>query len=137
MSKNAKKTAPVVGHRDGQNEPSNHEVFQFENSLPQKSQKYNGFVAPALPHGKDNPIPSRTLVGILRLKNGRELTRLIEHERRTGVPICASVDPRNPGYYLAGSSDELEAYITALDRRIKSVSLTRSYCARTLRGMKG
>lgn len=137
MSKSAKKTAPVVGHRDGQGEPSNHEVFQFKDSLPQKPKKYNGFVASVLPHGKESPIPGRALVELLELKNGRELTRLIEHERRAGLPICASVDSRNPGYYLAGSPDELEAYITALDRRIKNVSMTRSYCARTLRGMKG
>lgn len=91
-----------------------------------------GIVSAMLSHGRENAITGQALVDLLGLRSGRELTKLIEVERRTGSPICASLNSRNPGYFLAETSEELKRYIASLDRRIREVSMTRSCCIKTL-----
>lgn len=90
-----------------------------------------------LGHGRGNAIPGRDLVAILQLKDGRELTKLIEKERRCGEPICATTNSENPGYFLAEDTEELEQYIRSLDRRLKNVRTTREACQDTLIRMTG
>lgn len=94
-------------------------------------------VSAMLLHGKDNAITGGKLVEILELKDIRELTQLIERERRAGLPICASTDQTRPGYYLAAGTAELEAYINSLDRRLHNVSQTRRHLESTLLRMTG
>lgn len=95
-----------------------------------------GKVASLLLVGAENAIPGNNLVKALNLKNLRELTKLIEQERKQGTPICASVcDER--GYYLAGSPAELSRYIMSLDRRLRNISATRLSLEDTLCRMSG
>ena len=90
-----------------------------------------------LPRGRENAVTGRELVGLLRLRSIRELTQLIERERRAGAPICASNDTALPGYYIAADERELAAYISSLDRRVKNIRLTRQYLKTTLKRMGG
>lgn len=106
------------------------------NIVPQYEDYSKGFVSRHLSHGLGNAISGESLVNMLRLKNLRELTQLVERERRDGSPICASTDKRHPGYFLATDADELALYIKALDRRLHNVGLTRKYCAKTLKKMQ-
>lgn len=87
--------------------------------------------------GEENAIPGKVLVERLQLKDPRELTRLIERERRDGFPICATTNHENPGYFLAEGPEAMERYINSLDRRLKNVRLTREACQETLNRMTG
>lgn len=94
-------------------------------------------VSKLLMTGKANAITGGKLVEILELKDIRELTQLIERERRAGLPICASTDQTWPGYYLAADTAELEAYINSLNRRLHNVGQTRQHLESTLLRMTG
>lgn len=89
-----------------------------------------------LPLGKENAIPGRDLVKILGLKDLRTLSKIVEHERRTGMPICASVTGER-GYYLARDAEELSEYIKSLSRRVLSTRKTLVYLEDTLDFMMG
>lgn len=78
-------------------------------------------VSKLLMTGKANAITGGKLVDMLELKDIRELTQLIEGERRAGSPICATTDSNRPGYYLAADAAELEEYMNSLDRRISNI----------------
>lgn len=87
--------------------------------------------------GEENAIPGKTLVEMRGLKDVRDLTRIVEQERRAGHPICATTDYKNPGYFLAETPEDLEKYIDSLDRRLKNIRLTREACQETLLRMSG
>lgn len=87
--------------------------------------------------GEANAIPGKELVSLLGLRNLRELTRIVEQERRAGAPICASVAGEDRGYFLASEPAELERYVRSLDRRLKNVRETREACQDTLCRMTG
>lgn len=87
-------------------------------------------------HGAENAITGDSLVREMGLADLRQLTAIIERERKEGVPICASC-VCDRGYYLAETPAELEEYIKSLDRRLKNIRLTRTACDETLRRMSG
>lgn len=78
-----------------------------------------------LSRGVANAISGKHLMTILNLRDGRDITRQVEKERHAGIPICATTNSGNPGYYLPDSPAELERYIKSLDRRLKNVRETR------------
>lgn len=73
--------------------------------------------------GRANAVPGRDLVRLLGLHDLRELTQIIEKERRAGEPICASVSAPH-GYYIADSPDELRRYLHSLQRRKGEIGRT-------------
>lgn len=75
--------------------------------------------------GRANAVPGKELVNLLGLKDLRELTKVVERERREGTPICASVCGVR-GYYLAETPEELTAYLGSLYHREREVSRTRT-----------
>lgn len=90
-----------------------------------------------LSKGKKNAIPGKDLVVILKLNDLRELTQIIERERKDGLPICASTDTNSRGYYLADGPDELWEYIKSLGRRLQNIGITRKHLEDTLDRMTG
>lgn len=94
-------------------------------------------IADVLQYGEANAVPGRYLVGLLGLKDGRELTKIVEHERRAGVPVCATTNSIHPGYYLAEDAAEFERYLRSLDRRLRHIRRTRDSCQDTLLRMTG
>ena len=94
--------------------------------------RQSGVVSSLLMTGEANALPARELVALLGVKDCREVSKLVERERRAGVPICASVSGEDRGYYLASTPAELERYLRSLDRRLKSIRLTREACQDTL-----
>ena len=94
-------------------------------------------VFPLLGHGKENAVPGHELAALLGLGDLRELTRIVERERAAGIPVCATCDSQQPGYYLACEPSELAAYIKSLDRRLYNVRRTRDRLADTLEEMTG
>lgn len=90
-----------------------------------------------LPIGAENAISARTLAEVLGLKDIRSVSRLIELERRAGVPICAATGGEGRGYFLPSSPGELEDYLKQLNHRISQIRRTWSACENTLRRMSG
>lgn len=62
----------------------------------------------------------------------RQLSQAIEHERRQGIPICASCDSKNPGYYLAADKGEMQRYCDSLRHRAGEIHATRRACIKTI-----
>ena len=83
-----------------------------------------GLVASVLSEGRKNALTGREIKCLLALKDGRDVTALVERERRGGVPICATCDSKRPGYYLPQTPGELEAYNHSLRRRIRNITST-------------
>ena len=91
-----------------------------------------GTVSKLLSVGRTGAITGATLVQILKLKDLRELTQMVETERRAGIPICATTDSASPGYFLADSPEELQTYLSSLDRRLLNIRRTRQNLEDTL-----
>lgn len=93
-----------------------------------------GSLASILLTGKVNAVPGREIKRILGLKDAREVSAIVEQERRGGVPICASCDHRNPGYYLPETQAELKEYCRSLRGRIGEINRTLEALEDTLTG---
>ena len=83
-----------------------------------------GMISSVLSEGKENALTGREIKRLLDLQSGRDVTALVERERRGGVPICATTNSEKPGYYLPETPDELAAYNRSLRRRIKNIVQT-------------
>lgn len=86
--------------------------------------------------GRQNAITAERLAELAELKDPRQVTRLIERERRLEIPICARSD-NTPGYFLAATSAELRMYIESLERRIKHLQATLRGLTNALDRMEG
>ena len=95
----------------------------------------------------DRVIHEMLLIGERNAKAARDLARslgvtpryvskTVFDERRQGIPICASVDNKNPGYYLPANRAEFERYCRQLSHRVKETTDTLLACSETLSKMK-
>ena len=136
MSKNRRRNpASELALQDGIKNGVNHSHDFPHSNLTENLHKFK--VASLLLSGKSNAIPGKDLVNLLNLRNPRELTKLIESERRSGAPICASTDSSIPGYFIATDAAELAQYVQSLDRRLFQIRKTRQACGDTLEKMTG
>lgn len=95
-----------------------------------------GCVSDILPIGAEHAISAKTLAAALGLKDIRAVSRLVERERRSGVPICASVGTPG-GYFLPSSPGELERYVKALNRRVREIKKTHDAVNESLQKLSG
>jgi len=58
----------------------------------------------------------------------RDITRVVERERRAGAPICAGPE----GYWLAASRADMQAYCNRLRKRAGEIFATRRACLKTM-----
>lgn len=129
---------PLVAQETGQagkeaaTGKAHNSYLDFTTSAPQRQR-----IFPLLGHGKSSAVPGKELAGLLGLDDLRELTKLVERERASGIPICATCDSQQPGYFLSSGPGELAAYIKSLDRRLHNVRKTRDRLADTLESMTG
>ena len=86
--------------------------------------KWQGQILDCLPIGADSPITAARMAELCGHNDQRKVSRQIEHLRRSGVPVCASCDPANPGYYRAQSAAELALYLHGLRGRMKEITRT-------------
>lgn len=70
--------------------------------------------------GAENGQTMRDLCALLNL-NGRQFRRLVEQERRSGVPICS--DPI-AGYFLAADQREITQFVRQMRGRAKEILTT-------------
>lgn len=83
-----------------------------------------------LTEGAENARTGKYLCSLLDL-SPRELTKIIEQERRAGRPICSSTGS-NPGYYLAASKEEMARFCDSLRHRAGEIHKTRRACIKTM-----
>lgn len=76
-----------------------------------------------LPIGEENAIPGRTLAKLFNT-NLRTITKMIEQERRNGVPICASCTGKNKGYFKAETPADLQMYCRSMQSRANELLQT-------------
>lgn len=93
-------------------------------------------VADVLPVGAEHAVSARTLAAVLGLRDVRAVSRRVELERRSGVPICASVGTPG-GYFLPSSPGELERYVKALNRRVREIKKTHDAVNESLQKLSG
>ena len=135
-----RKTRPVGDTTERAEETTattNDQKFSQSNDNTGRERVQAGILGRVLPHGKGHAIPGRELIKLLKLKDLRDLTQLVEQERRDGFPICASTDSSAPGYYLADDPAELQQYIHSLDRRLHNMGQTRKHLVATLKDLTG
>lgn len=85
--------------------------------------------------GEENAMRGKDICLMLRLKP-RDLTSLVERERRQGKPICASTG-KNPGYFLARNKGEMERYCASLRHRAGEIFATRRACQKMIDSLPG
>jgi len=79
--------------------------------------------------GPNNAISATHLARVLGVHK-RDISRMIERERRAGRPICATCNRENPGYFLPAAPDEMEHYIKRLRHREAEIARTREALTR-------
>ena len=85
--------------------------------------------------GAENAKTARELAAQIDC-NPRNISEWIEQERRKGQPICANCDAKHPGYYLAESADEIEAYCKHLHGRAGEIYKTRAALLETAKTLR-
>lgn len=121
MMTNEKAVPGVCGTEDGKMERT--ALAGASIPIPYYSTQ-RGRVASVLSYGRENAITGHEIMQMLALKDGREVSALVERERQRGFPICATCNSERPGYYLPETPEELQAYNRSLRRRIKNVTAT-------------
>lgn len=79
-------------------------------------------IADLLCRGQENAVPLRDLCSITGL-DGRTVRRMVELERRAGIPILSSVGGTT-GYFLPGNPAEVERFAKSMFSRAREIALT-------------
>lgn len=95
-----------------------HASTKNDTTSPAERQSFQ--VAGLLHPGAENAIPRRDLMALTGCTD-RELRRMIEAERRLGVPILSDCIG---GYFLPGSQPEKDRCVRSLRRRAKEIEAT-------------
>lgn len=86
--------------------------------------------------GAENAIKARDLCEVLHISR-RRLVKQIEARRRNGVPICASTDGAEAGYFIAANKGEMRRYCNSLFHRAGELHKTRRACLQTMELLPG
>lgn len=97
------------------------------------SRRPQGVISRFLLYGQHNAIPLQDILRMTKLDN-RTARRMIEAERREGMPICSD---NHTGYYLAETEGELSAFIRSMQHRAAEIRATAEALDRTLRQISG
>ena len=77
-------------------------------------------IAGLLNYGAENAIPLRELGSMTGL-DGRVIRRMVEKERRSGVPICSNT---STGFFLASSHKEVNLFVRQMRSRAREILKT-------------
>ena len=80
--------------------------------------------------GEQNARTARELAKVLNTDR-RQISSLVEQERRAGKPICATCDSKTPGYYIPATREDMERYCRQLQHRAGEIFKTRAACLNT------
>lgn len=65
----------------------------------------DGFLAQFLMHGIENKLTTEQLLSMTGINSSRDLSRIVERERRSGIPILSTTKDGG-GYYLPAEDEE-------------------------------
>lgn len=134
---NKRKSRPAGGTagagRDGTATGKAHNSYNHFSMTSPRRQRISSFLG----HGKSSAITGRELAECLGLADTREVSRMVERERNSFTPICATCDPSNAGYYLPADVAELSEYNRILKRRIRAITRTQKSIEAALERMTG
>lgn len=82
--------------------------------------------------GQSNAQSATNLARVLGVHK-RDVSRMVERERRAGYPICATSNGRDPGYFLPVDREDMRHYINRLRHREAEIAETRAACEKTLK----
>lgn len=68
--------------------------------------------------------------------NTRDITQMVQDERRHGAAICVSRDTEHPGYYMAETPADVETCCRQLQDRAQEIYKTRAAMLKTLKKMR-
>lgn len=91
-------------------------------------------IYPLLPTGKKNAISTEALVTLAGCRHKREMTKLIEAERKAGALICSS---SSGGYFKAKNKGELAEYYHSMQSRAINIFLAIKASKRALEETEG
>lgn len=95
MSKQKKKAAPVLAHRERQTETAVlSETTISQNHYTKTREQEQGFIESLLPQGEANALSSRELVQLAGFRSVRELQAEIAREREAGALIFIHLQER-------------------------------------------
>ena len=80
--------------------------------------------------GAENAKSGKELCSLLNV-TPRDITLMVERDRRAGQPICASSNSKKPGYYLAATREEIPPPCRSLFHRAGEIHKTRKACLKT------
>lgn len=104
----------------------------FTTSAPQRQR-----LSDYLGRGKYSAVTGRELAERMGMGDLREISRLVERERNSLIPICATCNPSNPGYFLPCDVWELSEYNKILKCRIRAITRTQKAIETALERMIG
>lgn len=135
MSTKNQKSAPELALRDGRGDA------QFgESSSPAYSitaaalGQGGGRIWSLLGIGVDNAVSRSALADMLQLSE-RDIRRLVNRERRAGLPICSSVE--HMGYYQPSTLGDIEMVERSMRRRASETVAVADALRRSLDEMAG
>lgn len=135
----AKENAPVRGGarteagRGGTARGKAHNSYNDFTTSATQRQRLSDYLG----RGKSSAVTGQKLAERMGMGDLREISRLVERERNSLIPICATCDPSNPGYYLPCNVGELFEYNKILKRRIRAITLTQKAIETALERMIG
>lgn len=88
-----------------------------------------------LEKGQANALPARELAWRIGC-SVRDLSAIIQNERRQGLPICATSNAVHPGYFIAETPEELDHYCKALKQRAIAIFQTRKPLVKLLKELQ-
>lgn len=68
--------------------------------------------------------------------NTRDITQMVQDERRHGAAICVSRDAERPGYFIAETPADVETCCRQLQDRAQEIYKTRAAMLKTLKKMR-
>lgn len=84
--------------------------------------------------GKENARSAKHLASVLKC-DIRTISSLVESERRSGKPICATCNSKAAGYYIPTTKADMLDYCDSLHRRAGEIYRTRAACLDTAEGL--
>ena len=81
--------------------------------------------------GPKNAKTAREIAAILNC-SVRDVTAMVNQERRAGTPICANTGGEHPGYYLPETREQVLAFCASLERREKEIHKTQKALRKAL-----
>lgn len=115
--KNAPFTAPTANEAS---EKAGRADSRLQSITPPRARQ--AFIADILPIGEREAVPLSALCSALGWHE-RKVRQRIEVERRRGLPICSATGTPS-GYFLAGSTAELERFIRGMRGRAHEIETT-------------